>query len=1212
MKKTLKRLLGSFLAVTMCMNSPTTAMAVSASTDTGYVQEVEEDEKLTEEKEEEREEKRKEENEQEFATASNAKRESSRAVTVADEQSDWVIDEYGRLISYRGSDTEIRIPDNVVCIYRKAFEHEKIRKVIIPEGVEEIDCGAFAQCNNLEEVEFPKSLKKLGTGAFSQCTSLKEIHITGNWEPVYTGLVDGTTYASQGPFAGCSQLKKIIFDEGVTKLSTGVLEGCDGIEEIDLTGIKKIGDSAFRNCVNLKKVKLDPELNSNFCTTFYNCKELTSINIPKNISVTLSSKKGPFYGCTKLSDVTLEKDTIRIPYYLFLGCTGLKTINLSGVKYIEEGAFKGCENLVGEIGPDGKEGVYLDNIEYIREDAFLGCTSLKRVVLGENLRSLAGDALSAPNLTEAYFYDGRYSEKMIPFWGNKIPRLFDENAPVTAYICQDTSIHKYIKNWNTYNENKINFKLIGKTTGFQIGKDNWKMRNDIQIARDKTLLHGPGIIPKKTFKNVLESDEFSSSLYKKYKNFKGYCYGFATTARMFYENPELFSERFANDDSSINVYKVADKYVSYAFKRGKTTFKPTVTELMEYFWASQLRSDAANTNNAPEKWKGTVDEYNTNSIESIIDDLNNGKLVGIDMWEFNTNGGKGGHTVLGYKINNLSPGKLKSEKADDGKQIFVYDSFYPEEERSLLFLKKGNIWIWKYYAYLKNSEKELLLGTYYKDGNHPNDCIQNTPSKFTMDDFETWFSGVELSRNKSVREELLLDTEGFTYKLKNQDTDSVYINLRDYPDANQILCACEFEDSYSSFYYIPDGIYSFTADGGNKLNLRLSADKFSADIQNAEAESATISLNDKIVEENWIILDAANGKNADIAFHSSHDDKNFDEISIKGKGNKEKVTYTLKADGNEVSVDGVVLEEVQITVNEDTEEEKVINLPVKNSNGSTHTVKVSSDEGKTNIQVLDEKNQVIASTDGTSSGGNTGDNQGGSTGDNQGGNTGDNQGGNTGDNQGGNTGDNQGGSTGGSSGSGSGGGSGSSSGGSSGGGSGSGSGGGSGSRRSGGGSSSSASRGILITKPSYYGTGTWESNAASTAWKLKIADGTTLALQWGFIDGVWYLFGMDGYTYTGWQLVNNQWYYFQPNAMMKTGWFYDNNQWYYLNDTGAMQTGWVFYNNQWYYLNDTGAMQTGWVSSNNQWYYLSADGSMLAGTTTPDGYAVGADGVWVQ
>ena len=42
-------------------------------------------------------------------------------------------------------------------------------------------------------------------------------------------------------------------------------------------------------------------------------------------------------------------------------------------------------------------------------------------------------------------------------------------------------------------------------------------------------------------------------------------------------------------------------------------------------------------------------------------------------------------------------------------------------------------------------------------------------------------------------------------------------------------------------------------------------------------------------------------------------------------------------------------------------------------------------------------------------------------------------------------------------------------------------------------------------------------------------------------------------------------------------------------------------------------MQTGWVKSNGKWYYLDkSSGKMVVSTTTPDGYAVGPDGAWIE
>ena len=43
-----------------------------------------------------------------------------------------------------------------------------------------------------------------------------------------------------------------------------------------------------------------------------------------------------------------------------------------------------------------------------------------------------------------------------------------------------------------------------------------------------------------------------------------------------------------------------------------------------------------------------------------------------------------------------------------------------------------------------------------------------------------------------------------------------------------------------------------------------------------------------------------------------------------------------------------------------------------------------------------------------------------------------------------------------------------------------------------------------------------------------------------------------------------------------------------------------------------GFMYTGWHEIDGKWYYFDSTGAMAASTTTPDGYLVGADGVWVQ
>lgn len=125
-----------------------------------------------------------------------------------------------------------------------------------------------------------------------------------------------------------------------------------------------------------------------------------------------------------------------------------------------------------------------------------------------------------------------------------------------------------------------------------------------------------------------------------------------------------------------------------------------------------------------------------------------------------------------------------------------------------------------------------------------------------------------------------------------------------------------------------------------------------------------------------------------------------------------------------------------------------------------------------------------------------------------------------------------------------------------------------------------------------------DGTSAKNTWKddyyLK-NDGTMAATEWVYDEnyGSWYYLKEDG------KYARNEWFYYK-------------NGWYYLNETGAMEKGWLEVSNKWYYLDQDGKMETGWVQVDSKWYYLDESGALLTNTTTPDGYKVNRDGVWVK
>ncbi|MCI8765255.1 MAG: hypothetical protein HFG58_11930 [Lachnospiraceae bacterium] len=80
----------------------------------------------------------------------------------------------------------------------------------------------------------------------------------------------------------------------------------------------------------------------------------------------------------------------------------------------------------------------------------------------------------------------------------------------------------------------------------------------------------------------------------------------------------------------------------------------------------------------------------------------------------------------------------------------------------------------------------------------------------------------------------------------------------------------------------------------------------------------------------------------------------------------------------------------------------------------------------------------------------------------------------------------------------------------------------------------------------------------------------------------------------------------------QVGWWYE-----YSNGTYPAN-GWLQISSRWYCFDASGYMRTGWIQAGDgKWYYCDPregtnQGAMLTNTTTPDGYRVDANGVWVQ
>ena len=207
-------------------------------------------------------------------------------------------------------------------------------------------------------------------------------------ELVIPDTIKGKTVVSIGDvaFKNCSDIKKITIPDSVTK----------------------IGDNAFFNCSNLTDLTISENITTIGKYAFSNC-NITNITIPKNITVI---DNGTFYYCKKLTNITLPDTLTTINTEAFYGCNSLTEINIpNSITDIAISTFENCSNLKNIILPD--------SITQIGTGAFNGCTNLSKIYYYGTLEqylSIDIGLYNTPFRTATKYYYSEDESKTGNYW----------------------------------------------------------------------------------------------------------------------------------------------------------------------------------------------------------------------------------------------------------------------------------------------------------------------------------------------------------------------------------------------------------------------------------------------------------------------------------------------------------------------------------------------------------------------------------------------------------------------------------------------------------------------------------------------------------------------------------------------------------------------------------------------------------------------------
>ena len=269
-------------------------------------------------------------------------------------------------------------PYRVTQIYTYAFSYEtRLKSIVLPEGLESIEYGAFDHCDSLLSITLPSTLKSIAPTAFQYCLQLDSI-----------GLPDNLEVIDEEVFLGCENLRAIHLP----------------------ANLKTIGYEAFHRCYKLANITFPEGLQKIMRDAFWDCYGLTEITLPSTLTV-LSDYA--FEQCINLRSINLPESITEMGNYLFMGDTLLsepiynsKYFAYCPPKYATSYAVPdGIQVILGGafFDPEGYstlESVTLpSSVRIIYNDGFNNCTQLSSVTLNEGLTDIGSNAFANTHLT---------------------------------------------------------------------------------------------------------------------------------------------------------------------------------------------------------------------------------------------------------------------------------------------------------------------------------------------------------------------------------------------------------------------------------------------------------------------------------------------------------------------------------------------------------------------------------------------------------------------------------------------------------------------------------------------------------------------------------------------------------------------------------------------------------------------------------------------
>ena len=312
------------------------------------------------------------------------------------------------------------------------YSCSNLTSIEIPAGVTQIGICAFTGCSSLTSIEIPAGVTQIGQYNFDGCSSLRSIRLlaesvvsVGNYEgnslggdwgqfqiQVPENLIE--SYKETYPWSDhtITKIYPYHYGEYVVKEYDGyslrftanpLYEGAEVSCEVQPTEPTAI---TIPSTIEINDLEFNVTAISN--SAFYNCQNLTSIEIPAGVTQIGSyafanvDEYGNIGPQSRLSSVTFEEGSqlTMIGSYAFAGCSILTSIEIpASVTQIGSSAFSNCNRMTNIAFGENSQ------LTSIGERAFNGCLTLLGINIPKDVTSIGEDAFDGCTALKAIAVD---------------------------------------------------------------------------------------------------------------------------------------------------------------------------------------------------------------------------------------------------------------------------------------------------------------------------------------------------------------------------------------------------------------------------------------------------------------------------------------------------------------------------------------------------------------------------------------------------------------------------------------------------------------------------------------------------------------------------------------------------------------------------------------------------------------------------------------